>query len=276
MSAEQVTIRDPLTFAGARVVPTTQGWVPEYGISIQPQRGGNPLAVVPSVPVALNHDESRLWVNLTTAALGAGATYWSGVFDYVHWIGAGIFIRSDQPVAVEIQESFDGGTLARSHVWYLGEGPGRVFHGFIIFPLAHRWWRVVVTNIGYAAQTTFRVDRVTYALDPGFFISHYHATVERTTTALGANATYTSRTYVAQNLESIGFYVYADQAGTVYFDVSFDGATWRTVKSVSVSAGASLSDHLNPIPGHYVRLRYVNGATAQGAFDFTIFVKNKI
>jgi len=276
MSVEQVVIRDPINFAGARVVPATQGWVPEFGIAIQPQRGGNPLTVVPSVPVALNHDESRIWVNLTTAPLAAGGTYWSGAFDYIHWIGAGIFIRSDQPVQVEIQESFDGATFARSHVYYLGEGPGRVFHGLIIFPLAHRWWRVGVTNLGYAAQTTFRVDRITYAFYSGLFISHYIATVERTTAALAANATYTSRTYVAQKLEEIGFYVYADQAGTVYYDVSFDGATWRTVKSVPVSAGTSLSDYLSPIPGHYVRLRYVNGATAQGAFDFTIYVRNKI
>jgi hypothetical protein len=274
MTVEQVILRDPVLFYGARVWPV-QGGIPDYGIAIQPQRAGNPQGIVASVPVALNFDASRIWTNLTTAPLTAGSSYTSWSFDYVHWIGGGIFIRSDQPVQVEIQESFDGGVFARSHVWYLGEGPGRTFHGLIIFPLANRYWRVIVTNIGYSTQGTFRVDRITFAL-PYFFISHYLATVERTSTALGANATYTSRTYIAQNLESIGFYVYADQAGTVYYDVSFDGSTWRTVRSVSVSAGASLSDTLSTIPAHFVRLRYVNGSTAQGAFDFTIFVKNKI
>jgi hypothetical protein len=274
MTVEQVIIRDPTYFYGARVWPVT-GWLPDYGIAIQPQRAGNPLGIAASVPAALNYDASRTFTNLTTTALSAGSSYTSGGFDYVNYISAGIFIRSDQPVQVEIQESYDNATFARSHVWYLGEGPGRIIHGFIIFPLAQRYWRVIVTNIGYAAQTTFRLDRITYAI-PMFFISHYRATTERTTTPLGASSTYTSRTYVAQNLETIGFYVYADQAGTVYYDVSFDGSTWRTIRSVSVSAGASLSDYLQPITGHYVRLRYVNGSTAQGAFDFTIFVTHKI
>jgi hypothetical protein len=273
MTVEQVIIRDPTLFYGARVWPVTGG-IPDYGIAIQPQRAGNPLAVVASVPVTLNFDSSRTFTNLTTTSLSAGSSYISGSFDYINYVAAGLSIRTDQPVQVEIQESFDGGTFARSHVWYLGEGPGRTIHGLIIFPLSNRYWRVIVTNIGYATQSTFRVDRITYAV-PAFFISHYLATVERTSTALGANATYTSRTYITQNLETIGFYVYADQAGTVYYDVSFDGSTWRTIRSVSVSAGASLSDYLQQIPGHYVRLRYVNGSTAQGAFDFTIFVTNK-
>ncbi|MEM5854667.1 MAG: hypothetical protein QW228_09960, partial [Candidatus Aenigmatarchaeota archaeon] len=167
-----------------------------------------------------------------------------------------------------------GATFARSHVHYIGEGPGRTIHAFIIFQLAHRYFRVVATNLGYATQTTFRLDRVSIATPSPFFISHQLATVERTTTALAANATYTSRTYCAQNLDSVGFYVYADQAGTVYYDESFDGSTWRAVKSVSVAAGTPLSDSYVP-QGHFVRLRYVNGATAQTAFDFTINVKNK-
>lgn len=274
MSTEQVIIRDPILFYGARVWPVT-GSIPDYGIAIQPQRSSNPLTVVASVPVALNFDASRTFTNLTTTALSAGSSYTSGGLDYYNYIAAGLSIRSDQPVQVEIQESYDNYTFARSHVWYLGEGPGRTYHGLIIFPLSNRYWRVIVTNIGYATQSTFRVDRITYAV-PTFFISHYLATVERTSTALGANSVYTSRTYIAQNLETIGFYVYADQAGTVYYDVSYDGSTWRTVKSVSVSAGSGLSDYLPQIPGHYVRLRYLNGSTAQGAFDFTIFVTHKI
>ena len=269
-----VRIRDPIYHYGARVWPVTGG-LPDFGIAIQPQRAGNPLSVVTSVPVAINYDASRTFINLTTTALAAGSSYTSGGMDYYNYMGAGLSIRTDQPVQVEIQESYDNANFARSQVRYLGEGPGRVIHGLIIFPLSSRYWRVIVTNLGYSTQSTFRVDRITYAV-PAFFISHYKATVERTTTALAANASYTSRTYIAQNLEDIGFYVYADQAGTVYYDVSFDGSTWRTVKSVSVSAGASLSDYLHPIPGHYVRLRYVNGATAQSAFDFTIFVNNKI
>jgi hypothetical protein len=269
-----VRIRDPVFHYGARVSFTTTTSLPDYGLSIQPQRAGNPLGVYPSVPVAINFDASRTFINLTTSTLAANASYTSGGLDNVNWIGAGIFIRTDQPVSVEIQESYDNYTFARSHVWYLGEGPGRVIHGLIIFPMASRYWRVIVTNLGYSTQSTFRVDRITYAV-PAFFISHYHATVERTTTALGANASYTSRTYIAQNLEKIGFYAFADQPGTIYYDVSYDGSTWRTVRSVSLLANQAVADTLDNIPGHFVRLRFVNGATAQTSMDFTIYVKNK-
>lgn len=275
VNENNVFIRDPIFLFGARVTTTTTTSVPDYGLVIQPQRAGNPSAVVPSVPVAINYEASFIFTNLTTTALGAGSSYTSGSLDYLNKRGAGIWVRSDQPVSVEIQESFDGSTFARSFVIYLGEGPGRTFHGYVLFPVASRYWRVVVTNLGYSSQTTFRVDRIEKWDQQFFAISHYLATVERTSTALGANASYTSRTFVAQNLESIGFYAFADQAGTVHYDVSFDGSTWRTVRSVSVSANTSVSDEFRPT-GHFVRLRYVNGATAQSSFDFTIFVKNRL
>lgn len=273
--SESVVIRDAVTLEGARVPSPSVTTIPERGLAIQPQFASNPTALRPSVTTAINFDASRTWTNLTTTALAAGSTYTSGSVDGANYCSAGLYIRSDQPVSVEIQESHDGTTFARTHVFYLGEGPARTYHGIILFQLSQRYWRVLVTNIGYATQTTFRVDRVTIALPVVLCVSHHLATVERTTTALGAGATYTSRTYNTQNMQRIGFYVYADQAGTVYYDVSFDGATWRTVKSVSVAAGATLSDFFEPT-GHFVRLRYVNGATAQGAFDFTLFVRNNI
>jgi hypothetical protein len=267
-----IRIRDPVLHYAARVFSVTSTSLPDYGLSIQPQRASNPGGAYPSVPVALNFDASRVFSNLTTTALAAGSSYTSGYLDYNNYMGAGLFVRSDQPVQIEIQESYDGSTFARTWVFYLGEGPARTFHGIILFTLAQRYWRVIATNIGYATQSTFRLDRITYAIPGQLDISHLKATVERTTTALAASATYTSRTYVAQCLKRIGCYLYADQAGTLNYDVSFDGSTWRTVKSVSVSAGQTLQDYLEPIGGHYVRLRYVNGATAQAAFDFTIFV----
>ncbi|MEM3955113.1 MAG: hypothetical protein QW047_08870, partial [Sulfolobales archaeon] len=149
------------------------------------------------------------------------------------------------------------------------------FHGTILFPLSNRYWRVLITNIGYATQTTFRVDRIEkYDVDK-VDISQYIATVERTTTALGANATYTSRTYILQNLESVNFYAFADQAGTIYVDISFDGSTWRVLKSYSVSANTTVSDIIKPF-SRFMRFRYVNGSTAQSAFEFCISVANKI
>lgn len=268
-----VIIRDPIFFYGGRVTSTTTTSVPDFGLAIQPQRAANPSSVVPSVPVALNYDASFIFTNLTTTTLSAGSSYTSGGIDALNKRGAGIWIRSDQPVSVEIQESHDNSTFARSLVYYLGEGPGRSFHGYILFPLATRYWRVIVTNLGYSAQTTFRVDRIEKWDQQTIWCSHYLATVERTSTNLSANASYTSRTYTCQNLETIGCYVFADQPGTLFYDVSFDGSTWRTIRSISVSANTGVYDEVRP-PGHFMRLRYVNGATAQSSFDFTIFVKN--
>ncbi|MEM4772768.1 MAG: hypothetical protein QW648_02030 [Nanoarchaeales archaeon] len=275
MESSNVNIRDPVLFYGARVVHTTSTSPPDYGLAIQPQRVGNPHAVVTSVPVAINFDASFIVANLTTSALSANATYTSGTIDGLNKRGAGLFIRSDQPVQIEIQESHDGGTFARTRVYYLGLGPGIVFHGYILFPLANRFWRVLITNLGYANQTTFRVDRIEKYDVQNVEISQYIATVERTTTPLGANATYTSRTYILQNVENVSFYAFADQPGTVFVDISFDGTTWRVLKSYQVSANTTVSDIIIPV-GRVMRLRYVNGSTAQSTFEFSISVANKI
>ncbi|MCX7759510.1 MAG: phage portal protein, partial [bacterium] len=61
-------------------------------------------------------------------------------------------------------------------------------------------------------------------------------------------------------------YVYADQAGTLYLEQSRDSSTWRVTATQAVTAGNSYAIQ-TPIIGRYVRARYVNGATAQGAFD---------
>jgi len=275
MESNNITIRDPIYFYGARIAYTNTTSLPDFGIAIQPQRSGNPQAVVPSVPVAINYDSSFIISNLTTTTLGANSTYTSGSIDYLNKRGAGLFIRSDQPVQIEIQESYDGSAFARTSVYYLGEGPGSTFHGYILFPLSSRYWRVLITNIGYSSQTTFRVDRIEKYDVQSVQISHNLAIVERTTTALGANASYTSRTYILQNLESVNFYAFADQAGTIYVDVSFDASTWRVLKSYQVNANTTVSDIISPV-GRYMRLRYVNGSTAQSTFEFCISVRNKI
>jgi len=60
--------------------------------------------------------------------------------------------------------------------------------------------------------------------------------------------------------------VFADQPGTLYIEQSRDNATWRIFKQVSVSANTVVTDE-TPIYLRYVRVRYVNGATAQTAFE---------
>jgi hypothetical protein len=94
-----------------------------------------------------------------------------------------------------------------------------------------------------------------------------------TTTALGANATFTGTSRDRQidgtNYEYYKRFVVrslADQPGTLYVDESPDGSTWiNGVKSANASANVVAEIVHEPIYRH-VRCRYVNGPTAQGSF----------
>lgn len=83
--------------------------------------------------------------------------------------------------------------------------------------------------------------------------------------SLGANATWTSGTKLTDRADSIVGSVFADQAGTLYVDQSFDNTNWDISESTAVAAGAGTKFKHDLIAPH-IRLRYVNGATAQGAF----------
>lgn len=90
-----------------------------------------------------------------------------------------------------------------------------------------------------------------------------------TTTALAANATFTGTT---RDTGSTGSYskfrvmTFADQPGTLYIEGSRDASTWRVLKQISVSANVTVTDEVI-IPVRYVRVRYLNGSTAQGTFE---------
>jgi hypothetical protein len=96
------------------------------------------------------------------------------------------------------------------------------------------------------------------------------------TTALGANATFTGTTRNLQaSTVTSPFVVYyagirvivtANVAGTLYIDESPDGNTWlQGAASGAVSAGAVVTLSYKAVNG-YVRVRYVNGSTAQTSF----------
>jgi hypothetical protein len=85
---------------------------------------------------------------------------------------------------------------------------------------------------------------------------------------LAANGTYTSRTLLSDRADKISGSVFADQAGTIYIEQSADGTNWdiSTNYSVTASTGKGFSEDLL-LP--YIRIRYVNGGTNQGAFRIT-------
>lgn len=86
-----------------------------------------------------------------------------------------------------------------------------------------------------------------------------------TSTALGGNATYNSGAKGADRADRITGSVFADQAGTVYIEQSANGTNWdiSTDYAVTASDGKGFSEEVL-LP--YVRIRYTNGGTPQGAF----------
>lgn len=86
-----------------------------------------------------------------------------------------------------------------------------------------------------------------------------------TTTALGSSATYTGDTLDARAYRYITGRAFADQAGTLYVEHSDDGTTWDVSDTIAVAASTVVVfEKLCYL--YYLRLRYVNGATAQGTF----------
>lgn len=91
------------------------------------------------------------------------------------------------------------------------------------------------------------------------------------TTNLAASATYTGTSRDSGATPAYQVFVaraFADQAGTLYIDDSTDNTTWRAVASVAVTAGECKSLEARVL-ARYNRVRFVNGAAAQGAFRVT-------
>jgi hypothetical protein len=93
-----------------------------------------------------------------------------------------------------------------------------------------------------------------------------------TTTALGASGTYTSSSVSTQGFSRITGSVFADQPGTLNVQQSPDGTNWDVVSSFSVSANAGTGFSVELVCS-YVRLNYVNGATAQTVFRLYSFLR---
>ncbi len=93
-----------------------------------------------------------------------------------------------------------------------------------------------------------------------------------TTTALAAGASVTLGSWDALNYKYINISVFADQAGTLYIEQSPNNTNWDVSESISVSAnvGQAIS---REIIARYVRVRYVNGATAQTVFRLYVWLR---
>lgn len=85
------------------------------------------------------------------------------------------------------------------------------------------------------------------------------------TDLLLSGATWTSDVRLSGEADYISGIVFADQSGTIFIEQSADGTHWdiSTSYAVTASDGKGFSEQLI---GPYVRLRYLNGGTNQGAF----------
>lgn len=91
--------------------------------------------------------------------------------------------------------------------------------------------------------------------------------LDSTTTALGADDTYTTATpFSTATWTSIVGSAYSDQSGTLLVEQSQDNVNWDVQSSVTVSGGSPTAGFDITVVGLYGRLSYTNGATAQTVF----------
>ncbi len=104
-------------------------------------------------------------------------------------------------------------------------------------------------TLGVNNVTTFYNDTVTALAAAGTFTG--------TSRDLGVSPQTGKRLFVAT--------AFADQAGTLYVDMSNDNTTWRQARKIAIVAGDSAELQVAVVTRYY-RARFVNGATAQGGF----------
>lgn len=99
--------------------------------------------------------------------------------------------------------------------------------------------------------------------------SHTPTTYNDTTTNLTGGATFTgtSRDAGATNtMRRFCAAVAADQSGTLFIQCSNDNTTWRTIKSLTLTAPNAFGELEVNVCTRYHRVLFVNGAVAQTAF----------
>lgn len=143
-------------------------------------------------------------------------------------------------------------------------------HTFL-FPLPTKYYRISFTNGGSVTQTVFN-------LSVAYLHGGSHMDVETNIpfllagTALAASGTFTSAAIDlagSRNYGKLSAMAFADQAGTLRIEQSWDNSTWRKTHEVAVSASVPALLDNSKIFMRYVRVVFVNGATLQGVFTLT-------
>lgn len=168
------------------------------------------------------------------------------------------------PGSLIYEQSTDNATFRETHrIPIPSDGLYRTFE----LPVICRYVRVRFVN-GATAQTLFFI-MTNYSRFSGVYDLDKPLCFLHSTTPLAAAATFTGTTLDLGGNHAINRHralCYADQAGTLYIEESRDGTTWRATLTQAVTAGGVVEvDSI--VVARYQRVRYVNGATLQGAFE---------
>ena len=136
-------------------------------------------------------------------------------------------------------------------------------------PIHGRYYRWRFQN-GATAQTSFYFQTMRSYMEGTTNDQSKVLLFPLSATALASGASFTGATLDLggnHNWDVLRAQSFADQAGTVFIDQSRDGTTWRTMGPGVANGAGSMVEIEQKIHQRYLRLRYVNGATAQGAFS---------
>ena len=224
------------------------------------------------------------FANLSSTALAAGATYSSSVLNafsatytqmenthirvsVVHAAGATGFGKL-------FIETYDTASTtpptSGQRITYSVPVPSDGLVHTFLFPVPTKYFRVNFKNEGSITQTTFNLS-LAYLTGSDHQDVETNVPVLLSTTALAASASFTSVAMdfaTSRDFTKLALYAWADQAGTMRVEQSWDSATWRKTHELTVTASTPALITNADILMRYVRLVFANGATLQGAFTF--------
>lgn len=241
--------------------------------SIDPTTGAyvQPMNVNNAPTVYANHQSYGTYYAESTTSLTANSLFTGSAHDggssYNNYNRLRVVVSATAGLGhghLIIEQSTDGVTFRETQRCPIPSDGGYYSYEFA---WNMRYIRIKFQN-GAIAQTAFFLQSYGVRVDGG--LDHQQTpSFVHSQTALAASATFTG---VTLNTGSQNAYlnhkatVYADQAGTLQLQQSTNGSTWRTTKSVAVSAGTVVTV-VDDLVYQYCRVVYVNGTTAQASFE---------
>jgi hypothetical protein len=93
-----------------------------------------------------------------------------------------------------------------------------------------------------------------------------------TTTALGSNGVFVTGAFRIDGSQEIRGTIFANQAGTIYIEQSFDQNNWDCSNSYAITANDG-KGFKESVVADYARVRYVNGSSAQTTLRLHVYYR---